>query len=233
MKAALIRGPLVSPSGSLNNEPTPPLGLAYIAASLKQAGMDVQGIDAMAEDLNRVVAIPNTRLQYNGIGIDEIVERLDVDARVIGVSCMFSHEWTYYRSLISALKRRSPDAMIIAGGEHCTAMPEYTLRDCPELDYIGLGEGEETMQEFCRLVAEGETSDLWTASPSSTAVTMWPPSRERGFESLKTSRGRIGIRSQWSHTWPTISASDRVTGGICLGWPHGAALSSAPSVPTP
>ena len=39
MKITLVKGPLVSPSGSLNNEPTPPLGLAYIAASLKHAGM--------------------------------------------------------------------------------------------------------------------------------------------------------------------------------------------------
>ena len=102
-----------------------------------------------------MVAITNSKLQYNGIGIDEIMERLDVEARVIGVSCMFSHEWTLYRSLISALKKRSPNALIIAGGEHCTALPEYTLRDCPELDYIGLGEGEETMVEFCCRVADG------------------------------------------------------------------------------
>jgi len=155
MKTALIRGPLVSPAGSLNNEPTPPLGLAYIAASLKQAGLQVQGIDATGEDLNRVVPIPNSKLQYNGIGIDEIVERLEPEARVVGVSCMFSHEWTYYRSLITAIKTRLPDALIIAGGEHCTALPEYTLRDCPALDYIGLGEGEETMVEFSLRVADG------------------------------------------------------------------------------
>lgn len=154
MKVALIRGPLVAPRESYNNEPTPPLGLAYLAGALKQAGFDVQGIDAPGEALERWVPIPNSKLEYKGIGIDETLERLDPAVRVIGVTSMFSHGWTFFRSLISSIKKRFPEKIIIAGGEHCTALPEYVLRDCPELDFVGLGEGEETMTEFCRRVAD-------------------------------------------------------------------------------
>ena len=61
----LIRGPLVAPLGSLNNEPTPALGLAFLAGTLKEAGFDVRGIDATAENINQIKPIANTKLQYN------------------------------------------------------------------------------------------------------------------------------------------------------------------------
>jgi anaerobic magnesium-protoporphyrin IX monomethyl ester cyclase len=160
MKVSLVRGALVSPQGSINNEPTPPIGLAYLAGSLKAAGFEIQGIDATGQALDRVDAIPGTSLQANGIGIPEVVEQIDPESKVIGVSAMFSHEWTYHRSLINAIKARCPDSVIIAGGEHCTALPEYSLRDCPALDYIGVGEGEETMTEFCRAIERGEDPSL-------------------------------------------------------------------------
>ena len=38
MIVTLIRFALVSTNGSVNNEPTPPIGLTYIASSCKKAG---------------------------------------------------------------------------------------------------------------------------------------------------------------------------------------------------
>ena len=153
----LLRGPWVSARGTLNNEPTPALGLAYLAGSLTHAGFDVRGLDATAEAMDRIEPIPGTHLQYNGIGIDEIIGRIDPRTRVIGVSAMFSHEWTFYREIITRVKRALPGAVIIAGGEHSTALPEFILRDCPALDYCGLGEGEELMVEFCSRIANGRS----------------------------------------------------------------------------
>jgi anaerobic magnesium-protoporphyrin IX monomethyl ester cyclase len=110
MQVCLVRGALVSPRGSVNNEPTPPIGLAYIAASLRAAGRSVQGIDATGQALNRVEDISGTRLQANGISIEEVVEQIDPATRVIGVSVMFSHEWVYQRALLAAIRRRFPTA---------------------------------------------------------------------------------------------------------------------------
>ena len=153
----LIRGSLVAPRGSLNNEPTPPLGLAYVAGSLKHAGFDVRGIDATGEAIEKVELIPDSKLQYNGLTIEEVVERIDPKTRVIGVSSMFSHEWTYYKRLITSVKKAFPEAVVIAGGEHSTALAEYVLRDCVAVDYCGLGEGEETMVDFCTRIARGRS----------------------------------------------------------------------------
>ena len=44
--------------------------------------------------------------------------------------------------------RTFPDALFVAGGEHITALPEYTLRDCPALDVCVRGEGEHIFYEL-------------------------------------------------------------------------------------
>jgi radical SAM superfamily enzyme YgiQ (UPF0313 family) len=61
---------------------------------------------------------------------------------------MFSQGWTEYREIIRAIKRAYPDLVIVLGGEHPTALPEYVLRDCPEVDCVVVGEGELILLEF-------------------------------------------------------------------------------------
>ena len=144
MIITLIRFAFVAPYGSVNNEPTPPIGLAYIASSCKSKGILVKGIDATGENLNKIFKIPKGNLQGNGIEINEIVRLINHKTKVFGISVMFSHEWSYIKDCLKVLKEKFPKSLIIAGGEHVTALPEFSLRDCKEIDYICLGEGEET-----------------------------------------------------------------------------------------
>ena len=146
----LIRFPLIAPNGSLNNEPTPPIGLAYIASSCKKIGVTVKGIDATGENLDKIFKIPYGNLQGNGIEINEIIKLIDPKTKVFGISVMFSHEWSYIKKCIKILKRKFPNSTIITGGEHVTALPEFCLKDCKEIDYICLGEGEETWTEISK-----------------------------------------------------------------------------------
>ena len=48
--------------------------------------------------------------------------------------------------------------MIVIGGEHATALTEFTLRDCPAIDACVRGEGEHTFYEL--LEAHGETGSF-------------------------------------------------------------------------
>ena len=77
MIITLIRFAFVAPYGSINNEPTPPIGLAYIASSCKSKGIFVKGIDSTAENLNKIFKIPKGNLQGNGIEINEIVRLIN------------------------------------------------------------------------------------------------------------------------------------------------------------
>ena len=149
VRVVLLRGPIVSTSRSVNNEATPCIGLAYIAAYIKKQGYAVTIIDAIADGLNRYW--PLTRFPgyiCQGIPFSEIIEQVPADTDVIGFSAMFSGEWPVQRELITELRRKLPFAVFVAGGEHATAMPEYSLRDCPALDVCVRGEGEHTLYEI-------------------------------------------------------------------------------------
>lgn len=150
MVISLIRFALVAPVGDAGTEPTPPIGLAYLAAMCKKANVEVIGIDAAGRNLNKTFKIPKYNLKGNGLEVDEIIKLIDPRTKTIGISSMFSHEWPYVRDSINQIKNKFPAAKIVVGGEHVTAIPEYCLRDCNSIDYISLGEGEETWSEIIK-----------------------------------------------------------------------------------
>lgn len=155
-KVALVRGPVVSAEGALNNEATPAIGLAYIAGYIKSHGYDVEIVDAVAENLDSVTPFPERDgIVTLGLTIDELIDRLPDDVDAVGVSGMFSGEWPVVRRLIENLRRRYPDALLVAGGEHATALPEFVLRNCPALDLVVKGEGEATFFEVLEAFREG------------------------------------------------------------------------------
>lgn len=68
---------------------------------------------------------------------------------------MFSHDWAIAKSIIQKVREANPDATIICGGEHVTAVPEFCLSDCPAVDICVLGEGEETITELLQALESG------------------------------------------------------------------------------
>ncbi|MBX9791657.1 MAG: B12-binding domain-containing radical SAM protein [Pirellulales bacterium] len=142
----LIRPALCSPIGNWTAAVTPPLGLAYLAAVLEENGTSVAIVDGLGEGIDQHREADGYR--YHGLAIDDTIDRIDPRTDLIGVSCMFSQDWPWLRSLITAIRERFPATPIVAGGEHITALPHFCLEDCPALDYCVLGEGEETLVEL-------------------------------------------------------------------------------------
>ena len=138
------------------NDAVAPLGLAYLAAALESAGHTVQGVDTVGSAVERYSVIPESpRCLLHGLPNEEAVQLIDPDTDVIGVSCMFSTEWMVARQLIEAIRARFPNALIVVGGEHVTACPDYTLRSCSAIDVGVLGEGEVTLLEVIDAYASG------------------------------------------------------------------------------
>ncbi|HEV3142540.1 MAG TPA: cobalamin-dependent protein [Gemmataceae bacterium] len=156
MKIVLVRPPAVISDSELRPGASPPLGLAYVAASLRAASHDVVVVDMVGEALERFSKVEGTPgILRQGLSDDEAIDHIPPDAEIIGVSCMFSTEWVVTRALITNVRQRYPTAIIIAGGEHITACPEFCLETCPALDCCGLGEGDELFVDFARVVQEG------------------------------------------------------------------------------
>ena len=135
---------------------TPPIALAYLSGSLRANGFDLQTIDAIGEDIDRMAPIEGTVGFAQGLPIDRIVERIDADARIIGFSSMFSSGWTNDKKVIQRIRERFPEALIVVGGEHITACSEYVLGDCPAIDLCVRGEGEETLLDIVKTASAGK-----------------------------------------------------------------------------
>jgi len=136
--------------------PNPPLGLAYIAGAVKQAGFLCTVIDGTGEALDSISQYPDrTDFMIQGLSLEKIVARIPPETRIIGLACMFSTLWPLVRELAKSIRHHHPDIPIVLGGEHGTAVPDLVLRHSP-IDAVVLGEGEETFISLIRKVIEGQ-----------------------------------------------------------------------------
>ena len=147
MKVCLIEPPkFVSLTNFVSTISMPPIGLAYIAAAIREEGHDVTVVDGPGS-APRNYHIFEDEIRVRGLTQEEIIERIPFDAQVIGLGCMFTSHWMYVRQLVSKIRKQFPKAFLLMGGEHVTGFPEYSLEQAP-LDSVVLGEGEETIVQL-------------------------------------------------------------------------------------
>jgi len=145
----LCRPFAVLTKNSYSSPVTLPLGLAYLGGVLEKANYNTKIIDATGEQKPvQIRRSQNNLYNVQGLTSEEILEKIDPNTFILGISLMFSSEWFAHRPLIEEIKKKYPKIIIVAGGEHVSAIPEYVLRDCPSIDYTIVGEGEFSMLEF-------------------------------------------------------------------------------------
>jgi anaerobic magnesium-protoporphyrin IX monomethyl ester cyclase len=125
---------------------TPPLGLAYLAASIRHY-FPVSVIDALGEGYE--TERRRGEFLYYGLTDDEILSRIAIESPlVIGVSILFSNLAAESMRLISLIKSEQPDVKIVLGGHHPSAMPELIMRNYPCVDFIIKGEADLTFLQL-------------------------------------------------------------------------------------
>lgn len=152
----LVRPPMIVVRLVQSRSTCPPIGLAYLAATLRAAGHGVQVIDAVGESIFEMTRVHRGRHIAHGLPLEQIVARIDPHTDYIGVSCMFSVEWPLGYELIKKIRARFPDKPIILGGEHVTAAASWILANCPEVDFCALGEGEMGMAQLIAALDAGQ-----------------------------------------------------------------------------
>ena len=153
MKIQLINPPLLLNSLALTaHRPSPPLGLAYIAAALRTDGHRVSVIDAIGEAPEQFA--PCGQFQQLGLTIEQIIARIDKDTQVIGITSIFSFIWAIVRLMICRIRENFPEIIIVCGGEHFTALPEFSMQNAP-IDYIVMGEGEQVVSDLFAKLESG------------------------------------------------------------------------------
>lgn len=144
MKVVLITPPMLSAEASqVLGIKAAPMGLAYLAAVLEEEGYQPSIIDANALELN----------------FFELREELKKESP--DVVCVTAITPMIYEAMTSVKIAKSvcPNSTTILGGPHVTFCPMETLEDCPELDVVCLGEGEETLTELIRKVKKEQDLD--------------------------------------------------------------------------
>ncbi|MCP4751535.1 MAG: radical SAM protein [Proteobacteria bacterium] len=130
---------LVNPYCPIAEGPTPPLGIAFLAAALEEAGIEVKILDLVITpyDKNRLEALLES-FKPQIVGSSAVTMTFDDAIKVI-----------------TDVKSINPGILTVMGGPHVSFCAEETLNLFSELDLIVLGEGEETIVELSREAEKG------------------------------------------------------------------------------
>jgi len=130
---------LINPFYPISETPSPPLGLAYLAAALEQAGVDVRVLD--------LVVYP-----YSDKMLAELLE--EFKPALVGLTAVTMNV-DRALSVARVVKRLAPQVVTVLGGPHVTFSPSETLEACAGLDIVALGEGERTIVELSAAIEAG------------------------------------------------------------------------------
>jgi len=142
----------------LQSKMSPPIGLAYIAASLKNEGYDVEIIDMVAEDPDSSWNYLDTHVSY-GLSDENLIKRIQAfSPDFIGIGG-FTSQFSRINQIVSAIKNYNSDIPVALGGVNATAQPKYVLEKS-KADYIVLGEGESAIVELVKAIELNQTEQL-------------------------------------------------------------------------
>ena len=141
MHVTLVNPPY--PSGAHQHPAFIPLGIGYLAAVLEKNGYSVDVIDCQA-------------LKATYDYVDNELQKRAPD--IVGVT---STTLTYKSALrvLELAKKTLPNCLTIYGGCHATFWDEEALKECPQLDLVVRGEGENTLLEIVKRTESNRSLD--------------------------------------------------------------------------
>ena len=113
-----------------------PLGLLSIAAYLRENGFPVEILDFNVVKRKSPLGTDQDILSKFSTTIDEIAPK------VLGISIMVAGQLKIAYEAIKIAKAKNPQIVTMIGGAHSSQFPREILENCPEIDFVVLGEGE-------------------------------------------------------------------------------------------
>jgi anaerobic magnesium-protoporphyrin IX monomethyl ester cyclase len=127
-----MRIAIIAPPYPLEEMPSPPLGVTYVAAAFAAAGAEVKIFDYIVSAYSR--------------------EKLEAQLaafkpHAVGATSVTMNFFDAQR-IIRDVKNINPEIITMMGGPHVSFTAAETLRRYPEIDLIAIGEGEDTIAEL-------------------------------------------------------------------------------------
>lgn len=116
----------------LEENPSPPLGLTYVAAAFVAVGAEVRILDYIVSG-------------YSKEKISKQLDNFQPDA--VGATSVTMNFYEAQK-ILRDVKNCNSDIITMIGGPHVSFAAAQTLRQCPEIDLIVIGEAEDTIAEL-------------------------------------------------------------------------------------
>jgi radical SAM superfamily enzyme YgiQ (UPF0313 family) len=125
---------LINPFYPISETPSPPLGLAYLAAVLERAGVEVRLLDFVVHP-------------YSKAALEATLKTFSPDfAGITAVTMTFDHA----AEIVRDIKAIDAELLTVMGGPHVSMCAQDTLAGLPELDLVVIGEGDDTIVQIAR-----------------------------------------------------------------------------------
>jgi len=151
MRVCLINPPLRFPASLGMPRIFPPLGLAYVAATL-EGDFEVSLVDAPAQgwrNLHQIDGKIHLGMEYDQVAAE--VKSISPD--IVGITVPFSANIGSAFEVAHRIKSLSKDIITVLGGPHPSIKPLECLMN-PDVDFVVIGEGEHTMLELVKGLGE-------------------------------------------------------------------------------
>jgi radical SAM superfamily enzyme YgiQ (UPF0313 family) len=133
LRVAIIAAPY-----PLEEFPSPPLGITYVAAAFETAGCEVRIFDYIVSHYSK----------------EKLAGQLaDFQPDAVGAGCVTMNFYEA-QQIIRDVKSCDPDILTMMGGPHVSFTAEETLQNYPEIDLIFIGEADDTIREFAPLIKQ-------------------------------------------------------------------------------
>ena len=127
---------IIAPPYPLEEAPSPPLGVTYVAAACEQAGCEVRIFDYIVRRYTK----------------EKLAAELDGFAPDVVGATSVTMNFKGAAAIIQDVKRHNPAIITMMGGPHVSYDWDNTLKNYPEIDLIVVGEGEETLRELLPVI---------------------------------------------------------------------------------
>ena len=79
---------------------------------------------------------------------------------MVGINCLFSQVFPDVLEFARLVKSHSPNTKVAIGGIHPTTFPIEILTNCPEIDFVAIGEGENTIVALVSAIEKNNEESL-------------------------------------------------------------------------
>jgi len=124
----------------------PPVSLLYLAASLRKFGHE-----PIIYDLS--VSSETSEASLKELAFQSVKEH---QPDLVGFTCS-SPAFPLVRKSSAYIKKFFPNIKIVIGGMHPTLFPKEILENCAFIDYVAMGEGDNSLVKLCDLLDANKT----------------------------------------------------------------------------